>query len=231
MKISVSALLLLVVFLVPASAFAQLSSFCTIPSVSVCGASSMEYCISESQYEVCIYLYLNGQSPYDSLPPNETATGGGGTQPTYTGAPAVPSARHQQHAMDCANAYSQYSSLAIYTTSFQAVYGWGDKNDDTHIATTSTNAKPDTSHIWEPLDGTTDSANNITYVFANGYNTFENTVMTLAHEYAHQNGIGLENDDEAEDVAVSAIQAYRMNNGAWCPIDGGGNNSVDPASI
>jgi len=222
MKISVSALLLLVVFLVPASAFAQLASFCTIPSVSVCGASSFEYCISESQYEVCIYLYLNGQSPYDNLPPNATATGGGATQPTNTAAPAVPGARKQQHAVDCANAYGQYSSLAIYTTSFQAAYGWAEQGNDTYIVTTSTNAKPDTSHTWIPLDGTTDTANHQTYVFANGYNTFENSIMTLAHEFAHQNGI--DDEDEAEDVAVSAIQAYTMNGGAWCPIDSGGNN-------
>ena len=224
MKSLACALLLLAIFLIPTSAFAQLSVFCTVPSVTVCGASSMEYCVSESQYEVCLYLYLNGQPPYQNLPRDATAAGGGDTKPTGTLARPVPSAAKQQQAIDCANAYGQYQSRSGYHIYFQAAYGWGD-NDTGQVVMTNTDQKPSTTSDWVPLDGNTDTVRKRTDVYVNGYSSFQNSIMTLEHEFTHQNGIL--DEDQAEQAAVNAINAWKANGGAQCAPDRSGTNSVD----
>jgi hypothetical protein len=53
--------------------------------------------------------------------------------------------------------------------------------------------------------------------------------MTLEHEFTHQNGIP--DEDQAEQAAVNAINAWKKDGGAQCAPDHSGTNSVDPGTL
>jgi len=140
------------------------------------------------------------------------AGGGGGG-----GGPALPNTIDQLHDVTCASTYGKYGPNGA-VTSFASDWAW--VIDPLNVKA-ETNIKvpppPMGGYDWTMIDGDTvnigePSMESILYRHA--YVTRKNTIQTLEHEFAHQNGIM--DEDEAEAFGKVAADAYEADDGSLC---------------
>lgn len=76
---------------------------------------------------------------------------------------------------------------------------------------------PVTGHDWVMIDGDTTNIGDptmATILYMHAYLNRDNTILTLAHEFAHQDGIL--DEDAAEAAGRAADDEYKSDGGAKC---------------
>lgn len=150
------------------------------------------------------YTFGNAQISYQIGPPLSSYPGGAPR-------PAVPSLLTQAKALDCAKKYSGWSLPPGVVIGYSANYAW---ENGTGITTyTPTNTAPFGN--WTYVAGlyAGPPANRI-WIFPEGFGSFQELMITLAHELAHAGGIT--NEAVAESQAQAAYSQYLSDSGAKC---------------
>nr|WP_298128819.1 hypothetical protein [uncultured Pseudoxanthomonas sp.] len=149
------------------------------------------------------YQWGTPQISYQSGPP---ASGYGGG----VGRPQLPNAITKAKALDCAKKYSGWAVPPGYQIGYSNNFAW---TQGTGITTyTAYNTRPFGS--WSPVWGIHAGPDQRIWIFAEGFSSFMQHFITIAHELAHAGGIT--NEGVAESQAQAAYTQYIADAGAKC---------------
>lgn len=130
----------------------------------------------------------------------------------------TPSNATRSHIAACVSAYSEKPVKSNFPINYRAYYAWLSPGPLDAFVATPTSTPPSSAPGWQAIQGDTKiptaGSGGYINVYALGYVSTDAMFQTVAHEEAHAHGE--ESEDVAENIAMTAYNAWKADGGAKC---------------